>query len=139
MPERKPITRSVHRAFSLDHTVEVICRDAFLVDGSKTKTSILAATGGLMTHDWRGQILVLSKLTTTWDPRYYQDVTAADLRVAVDYFVTYGVDDLKSKGRLHPKSGLTVKGVRVNCLGDQALKERNMSPLMSQSTTKFSR
>ncbi|KAF8861057.1 hypothetical protein BDZ45DRAFT_800272 [Acephala macrosclerotiorum] len=99
---------------------------------SPTKTSILAATGGLMTHDWRGQILVLSKLTTTWDPRYYQDVTAADLRVAVDYFVTYGVDDLKSKGRLHPKSGLTVKGVRVNCLVDHKVFAMKKGPLIAK-------
>ena len=45
-----------------------------------------------MTHDWRGPIVVMRQSGTATDPLFYKDIKAADLRVVVDYFVTYGRD-----------------------------------------------
>jgi hypothetical protein len=43
-----------------------------------------------MTHDWRGPIVVIRQPGTAIDPRFYKDISAADFRVAVDYFLSYG-------------------------------------------------
>jgi hypothetical protein len=90
MTERKPIKRNALRGFDLDHTVEVVCRETFLIDGSKPNSCVMEITKGKMTHDWRGPIVVLRQPGTAMDPRFYEDVTAADLRIVVDYFVSYG-------------------------------------------------
>jgi hypothetical protein len=89
IPERKPIKRNVLRGFNLDHTVEVVGRETFLIDGSKSNSCVMEITKGKMTHDWRGPIVVLRQPGTEIDPRFYEDVTAADLRIVVDYFLSY--------------------------------------------------
>jgi hypothetical protein len=89
IPERKPIKRNVLRGFNLDHTVEVVGRETFLIDGSKSNSCVIEITKGKMTHDWRGPIVVLRQPGTEIDPRFYEDVTAADLRIVVDYFLSY--------------------------------------------------
>ena len=90
VPEYKPITRNTLRGFSLSHTVQVICRGTFLIDGSTPNICVGRTTRGKMTHDWRGPIVVMRQPGTDVDPRVYEDMTAADLRVAVDYFLYYG-------------------------------------------------
>jgi hypothetical protein len=87
--ERKPIKRNALRGFNLSHTVEVFCRETFLIDGSKSNSCVMENTRGKMTHDWRGPIVVLRQPGTEIDPRFYEDVTAADLRIVVDYFPSY--------------------------------------------------
>jgi len=88
--EHKPVTRNVLRGFNLDHTVQVVCRETFLIDGSTSNACVRQTTRGKMTHDWRGPIVVMRQPGTATDPLVYEDMTAADLRVAVDYFVAYG-------------------------------------------------
>jgi hypothetical protein len=88
--ERIPIKRNVLRGFNLDHTVKVAGRETSLIDGSKPNSCIMEITKGKTTHDWRGPIVVLRQPGTEIDPRFYEDVTAADLRIAVDYFLSYG-------------------------------------------------
>lgn len=88
--ERKPITRNALRGYDLSHTVQVACRDAFLIDGSTPNVCVRETTRGKMAHDWRGPIVVMRQPGTAVDPLVYEDMTAADLRVAVDYFVAYG-------------------------------------------------
>ncbi|KAH0556756.1 hypothetical protein GP486_005453 [Trichoglossum hirsutum] len=125
-PERKSITRNIFRGFSLDHTVKVVCRETFLVDGSKKNICIEELTRGKMLHDWRGPIVILSEPGTAIDPRIYQDITLSDLRIAVDYFLTYGdysienlVAGARSVSLASRPGGAKVQGVRINCLGDQ--------------------
>src|SRR5438046_1259916 len=50
-PERKPINRSVFRGFDIDHTVQVVCRETFLIDGSKKNVCVGELTRGAMRHD----------------------------------------------------------------------------------------
>lgn len=88
--EYKPITRNALRGFNLSHTVKVICRETFLIDGSTPNICVERTTRGKMTHDWRGPIVVMRQPGTNIDPRFYEDMRAADLRVAVDYFLSYG-------------------------------------------------
>jgi len=88
--EYKDITRNMLRGFSLSHTVRVICRETFLIDGSTPNICVRQTTRGKMTHDWRGPIVVMRQPGTAIDPIFYEDISAADLRVAVDYFLSYG-------------------------------------------------
>ncbi|KAK0103241.1 hypothetical protein ONS95_005275 [Cadophora gregata] len=88
--EFKPIQRNALRGFDLSYTVQVICRDAFLIDGSTPNVCVRQTTKGEMTHDWRGPIVVLRQPGLGIDPLFYDDVRADDLRVAVDYFLYYG-------------------------------------------------
>jgi hypothetical protein len=90
VPESKPINRSVLRGFRLSHTVKVICRETFLIDGSTSNVCVRHTTRGQMTHDWRGPIVAMRQPGTATDPLIHEDIRAADLRVAVDYFLSYG-------------------------------------------------
>jgi hypothetical protein len=88
--EYKEITRSVLRGFNLSHTVQVIGRETFLIDGSTPNVCIRQTTRGKMAHDWRGPIVVMRQPGTAMDPRLYEDIRGGDFRVAVDYFLSYG-------------------------------------------------
>jgi hypothetical protein len=88
--EFKRITRSVLRGFNLSYTVQVICRETFLIDGSTPNVCVRQTTRGQMTHDWRGPIVAMRQPGTAIDPLFYEDIKAADLRVAIDYFLAYG-------------------------------------------------
>jgi MYND finger len=125
-PEHKPINRNVFRGFDLDHRVYVVCRETFLVDGSKTNICVAELTRGAMLYDWRGPIVILSMPGTSIGACMYQDITLSDLRTAVDYFLSYGdepIEDLEALTRSmsltsRPR-GVKAQGVRINCLGDQ--------------------
>lgn len=88
--EYKSIRRNGLRGFNLNHTVQVICRETFLVDGSTSNVCVRHTTQGQMTHDWRGPIVVMRKPGTAVDPLFYEDMKAGDLRIAIDYFLSYG-------------------------------------------------
>lgn len=88
--EYKPITRNPLRGINLNHTLKVICRDAFLIDGSTPNICVRQTTRGKMKHNWCGPIVAMRQPGTNVDPRFYEDITAADLRVVVDYFLLYG-------------------------------------------------
>jgi hypothetical protein len=88
--EFKSITRNVLRGYDLSHTVQVICRETFLIDGSTSNGCIRHATNERATHDWRGPVVVMRRPGTAIDPLFYEDVGAGDFRVVVDYFLSYG-------------------------------------------------
>jgi hypothetical protein len=88
--EFKSIKRNVPRGYNLSHTVQVICRETFLLDGSTSNVCVRHTTKGRMTHDWRGPIVVMRQPGTAIDPLVYEDITASDLRVTMDYFLSYG-------------------------------------------------
>lgn len=88
--EFKSVTRNVQRGFGLDHTVQVVGRETFLIDGSTPNECVRGTTKGEMGHDWRGPLVVMRQPGTRVDPLVYEDVRAGDLRVAVDYFLAYG-------------------------------------------------
>ena len=118
-PGHKRITWSVLRNFGLGHTIEVICRDAFLGDGSKTNQSIVHVTRGAMVHDWRGPIVVLHQPGTYLDLPCYEDVTIADFRHAVDYFSSHGSRPVPDLQDLTIRDYSKIVGIKVTCLGDQ--------------------
>lgn len=124
-PEHKPIRRDVFRGFDLDHTVEVLARDAFLIDGSKPNICVVELTRGAMHHDWCGPLVVISWYGIATDPLRVRDITLSDFRTAVDYFLSYGEDtigNLWSPTSTMPSNrprGAKVQGVRINCFGDQ--------------------
>jgi hypothetical protein len=87
--EFKSIMRNVLRGYNLSHTVQVICRETFLIDGSTSNGCVRHATNEL-THDWRGPVVGMRRPGTAIDPLFYEDVSAGDFRVVVDYFLSYG-------------------------------------------------
>ena len=77
----------------LDHTIVPYIRDNALNDGSKPRQAVIACAGKTP-YTWMGPVLVLSQLGDQSEPySAYQDVTMADFRHVVDYFVWYGSDD----------------------------------------------
>jgi hypothetical protein len=88
--EFKNITRNVLRGYSLSNTVQIIARETFLFDGSAPNVCVRYTTKGQLRHDWRGPIVVMRQPGTAIDPLFYEDIKAGDLRVAVDYFLSYG-------------------------------------------------
>lgn len=88
--EFKPMMRNVLRGFDLGYTVQVVCRETFLVDGSSPNGCVRKYTKGRAAHDWRGPIVVMRQPGTAVDPLVHEDVRAADVRNAIDYFEWYG-------------------------------------------------
>ena len=107
--------RNVLRNFSLNDTVRVYFREAYLRDGSSSNQSLPAITKDQHFHDWRGPMVVIPSRGITLDPEGCKDATLADLRCAADYFTAYGAGEAE-KG---PHSqGYCVEGVRISCVGD---------------------
>jgi len=121
VPESKRIGRSKLRGITFNYTVNVVCRDAFLIDGSKSNDCVTEVTGGLSLHDWRGPIIVTSQVGTDVSPKIFQDVTARDLRIAVDYFTSYGDESIVGEDAPQRSPGDKVQGVKITCLGDQKI------------------
>lgn len=66
----------------------------------------------------RATIVVMRQPGTSSDPLVYEDMTLADLRIAIDFFISYGdgsVQDLDIRDiSLRSKA----MGFRINCEGD---------------------
>ena len=124
-PEYKPIQRNPLRDRDLTNTLEVICRDTFLIDGSSVNKSVIKATQGAPGHDWRGPILAVKKQGLGIDPRFFLDIDMRDYRDVVDYFISYGAyesveeGDVRGGDKSHNRKGKKVRGVKINCKGDQ--------------------
>jgi hypothetical protein len=88
---KKIITRSILRGFELGYTVEIFSRDTFLYDGSTPNICVQHTTEGQTRYDWRGPFVVMRRPSTAMNNHLvYEDTKAGDLRVAVDYFLSYG-------------------------------------------------
>ncbi|KAJ9633812.1 hypothetical protein H2199_009225 [Coniosporium tulheliwenetii] len=79
---------------------------------------------------WKGPMVAVMKVGNEWDPRQVTDISLAAYRDAIDYLGYFrdgygsmvdgiGAEDRLSKKVLADRTG-KVKGVRINCLGDQA-------------------
>ncbi len=120
--DRRLVQKNVRRDKSLSHTIEIMFRDTFLIDGSRPNRSIEAAIGasGSLTHLWRGPGLVMHKRGLGNDPRYYGDINMEDYRHVLDYFISYADDSVREPEKAF-RSHNTVMGVKVTCFGEQKL------------------
>lgn len=117
-PLRYLVQRNVLRSRDIGHTIEIVGRDAFLIDGSILNQSIVRVTNGVAPHTWKGPILALRKKGLAADPLHYDHITMSDLREVVDYFLTYGDEAV---GRTDQTKRTKVKGVRISCEADQTV------------------
>ena len=74
----------------LENSMEIFNRDTFAIDGSIPNKSIIAATQGKVTHDWRGPVVVLRKNghCNTYEGSF-GDMGIEDYVQIVDHFKTY--------------------------------------------------
>ncbi|KAK5635129.1 hypothetical protein RRF57_010841 [Xylaria bambusicola] len=112
-------------ARSLDNIVCVSYRDGFLIDGSAPNSSIKAIieTRRGYHHDWRGPILAYGRVGPGLDPPECRDIDMNDFHHITDYFVSYASDLVSLPASLPadtPGSRI-VKGVRINCIGDEKM------------------
>lgn len=117
-PERKLIQRNILRDRNLANSLEVVCRETFLIDGSESNKSIIRATHGSTGHTWKGPIVALKKQGLGMDPLRYLDIDMQDYRDVVDYFTSYGDESVQDTEVRHDRKG-KVRGVKINCEGDQ--------------------
>ncbi|KAK3369844.1 hypothetical protein B0H63DRAFT_514109 [Podospora didyma] len=106
------------------YAVALRFRETFLIDGSSSNRSILASAGiyDAVPHQWRGSVVAMR---TTWS-ELYEDITLADFRHALDYFLSYGTTDTKqsggddddSQGRRPPT---TICDAMICCYGERKL------------------
>lgn len=85
------ITRNVRREYKLSHTVQIISRETFLIDGSSRNVCVGRLTKWRLKHEWNGPILVMRLPSTDSDPPFYEDVKASDLCIAIDQFFSYNM------------------------------------------------
>jgi hypothetical protein len=93
---------------------------------------------------WKGPLVAVMKVGSTWDPRLLMDITLTGYRDAIDYLGYYretigsmidgiGMGDHLAKRVLADKSG-KVWGVRINCIGDQARGNPELVPVAVPNT-----
>ncbi|KAI1146017.1 hypothetical protein F4825DRAFT_441951 [Nemania diffusa] len=106
----------------LSNRVCVSYRDTFLIDRSVPNRSIEAITDTIAGyhHDWRGPMIAYGKDGSDFDPAECRDIDMNDFRHVADYLNSYG-SDLTSVPTISPAYGRKIKGVKINCLGDQKL------------------
>ncbi|KAI8944556.1 hypothetical protein F4801DRAFT_571314 [Xylaria longipes] len=122
-PIHVPIQYNSVLARHLPNTVCVSYRDTFLVDGSVRNASILVITGAIpgLHYDWCGPIIAYGKVGPGLDPQECRDIDMNDFRHIADYFVSYASDRVPSTPTVPPANVKKIKGVRINCLGDQKM------------------
>lgn len=104
----------------LSDTIYVSFRDTFLVDGSNPNNSVAAitATKPGQYHDWRGPIISYGKVGLGIDQTTCKDLDMNDFRHITDYFLSYGYKPAPPTQR---STEVKIKGVKINCLGDQKM------------------
>ncbi|KAI1425516.1 hypothetical protein F5Y12DRAFT_369495 [Xylaria sp. FL1777] len=131
-PNTKPFLNDTGRPVVINYNAvlakrlsNIVCvsyRDTFLIDGSKPNSSIAAITATMpgYHHDWRGPIIGYGKVGSDFDADRCRDVDMNDFRHIADYFLSYG-SDLTTLPASPPANCRKIKGVKINCLGDQKL------------------
>jgi len=100
------------------YCIELVIREAFLVDGSKLNRSIMESvkTSGTVHHRWSGPIVAMRQLPI----EFYEDITLADFRHIIDYFVTYNSSEVRET--INPQALRTtpraIRGVKICCFGE---------------------
>jgi hypothetical protein len=122
-PERSPVDYNPILKRASRDCVTICCREGFLVDGSVPNSSVSAITSTKpgRYHDWRGPILAYSKHGPDMNARICKDLDMNDFRHAADYFRWYNYEPVLPASPAQPSQSPKVKGVRVNCDGDQKM------------------
>ncbi len=120
-PKHAPIQHNPVLKRVLSNTIYVCHRDTFLIDGSKTNNSVasIIATKPGQYHDWRGPIIAYGKEGLGTDQIACKDLDMRDFRHVADYFLSYGYTPPPTTTQ--QPTGAKVKGVKINCLGDQKM------------------
>ncbi|KAI3319327.1 hypothetical protein HD806DRAFT_548586 [Xylariaceae sp. AK1471] len=107
----------------LPNIVYLAYRDNFLFDGSARNNSIATITGTSPGnhHDWRGPIIAYGKVGPSPNSAYYRDIDLNDFRHAADYFISYGSDLESYEAPVLQTTLAEIKGVKINCIGDQKM------------------
>ncbi len=104
-----------------DICIALIIREGFLKDGSKLNRSIIESvkTSGTVHHRWSGPIVEMRKLST----EYYEDITLADFRHVIDYFVTYNSFEVReiTSPQVPLSTPRAIRGVKICCYGEMKL------------------
>ncbi|KAL1639781.1 hypothetical protein SLS58_007523 [Diplodia intermedia] len=69
-------------------------------------------------HDWRGPIIAYSKVGPGINPTACKDLDMNDFRHIADCFLSYGYEPAPATEQ---STGEKLKGVRINCIGDQKM------------------
>ncbi|KAI2468887.1 hypothetical protein F4781DRAFT_443149 [Annulohypoxylon bovei var. microspora] len=119
-PSSMTIQHSKVMERDLSNTIYVCYRDTFLIDGSSPNKSIAAitATKPYQSHDWRGPILAYGKKGLGIDQIACKDLDLNDFRHVTDLLISYG---LEPEPVNRQAIGEKIKGVRINCIGDQKM------------------
>ena len=102
------------------YTVALRFRETFLIDGSPPNRSIPASAGifGAVPHQWCGSVVAMR---TTW-AELDEDITLADFRHALDYFLSYGTTETTQSGDdSQGRPSTTIRGVMISCYGERKL------------------
>jgi hypothetical protein len=91
-----PYNYNKARKRRLPNFLYIYHRDTFLKDGSKLNQGIVKVTGGKLGHPWAGNIIVLRTTQLGIDDFDIgcSDIDMGDFRDSVDYFVSYGNNDI---------------------------------------------
>jgi hypothetical protein len=115
-------------------TLNIWYIDDFQVNNLQTNQSLHGTIPTLVGDTWgekiwKGPMVAVMKVGNEWDPRQVTDITLTAYRDAIDYLGYFrdgygsivdgiGAEAWLSKKVLADRTG-KVKGVRINCLGDQ--------------------
>ncbi|KAI9050605.1 hypothetical protein LZ554_005764 [Drepanopeziza brunnea f. sp. 'monogermtubi'] len=100
--------------YAFDHTVSIQIRESGEFDGSLPNQCVSEMLKGKQGYNWKGPIVVYSQPGTSIDPPTFLDVTAADLRIVVDFLRRCG-----------GKASDFVQTVRISSKGDEKLHEKH--------------
>lgn len=133
-PNHKPFVNNGHSvnvryndvlARPLSDLVCLCYSDTALIDGSARNSSVVTTIGTrpVPHFDWHGPMVASGLVGSSFDPLTCRDIDMNDFRHLADYFVSYGSN--RTSISAVPPAAPTVKGVRINCLGDQKLFNRS--------------
>lgn len=100
----RSITRNELRGFDIDHSVVIISKQQSN-DVPTLNACVMHTTNGMARYKWAGPVIAMRIAEGI---NTYEDMTAEDLRVAVDYFAQLPSNGLKGY----------VQGVKICCNGD---------------------
>lgn len=133
------INHNVIRRRDLGHMLGVWHRDTFLFDGSRSNESIIASVGtsAPITHNWRGPCVALQCGRGTYG--FNQDITLADFRHLIDYFVSYNYSRVREldwpvNTQSFEREPDEILGVKVN--SDTEMKTHESSDLCQSAFQK---
>ncbi|KAF2503385.1 hypothetical protein BU16DRAFT_39086 [Lophium mytilinum] len=142
MEDLAPSVSVVHFNHRLNQVLEddiiVYNLDDYLSESKPTR-SLYRATAplGFPAVQWRGPIMVMRKVGRGSDAIYSTDMTLADYRNILDYFVNYGkynATGIEECGKEPEKTANTMRGVKITCKSEQDLRGKKPFVAVQVST-----